>query len=645
MVRFIRNILLYLTPLVAGDQLPLHSPEDNTYPTLNFSSSSPLIFHSTFSLLQQWSNTFFPNGHSVAPCTIAKHTNLYHARDNSSFPPSPEWFAFDPSMAYSILGQTQDSHLLTFRTTKQVKCLYFDGTSAALQDNGSMDSQMLVLHNSSANVPDNPIWGGPPRKPPNNETQPSMNDTHPPGHGRPPHGFNPLQAEYDRASGLCDFIHQKNLGGPGWGYEGIVRMNAAFELIWCNFTSPSAQLVSWLNVSAPLIAGIQDDWTVAEDPPQHPPGRGGRPGWGSALAYPFRGRSAYEWFLSATKAYGFVGGVPGQGESRVHIDSCGLFSFYDSALEGQKASRIQAEQTSLNLSSSGEWQSPQSEGNRRVALQKLMRRRRNQRADNVTKADGQYMRFELEQRMRLVLNSDQRACSGIDWVEMSRAIVSDYSADMRELNTLLDSLTLSTNGTAVRDWLASVRGLAHHLYMPFFEYPRVAKHELASALTPDASESVAALGRCESQHALLISGQQLSTGEDTTYTAIADVLSAICTTVLPVFLSVEAIWMSHFNNASAVPSTVPSSLAKIIESTTMRNRHALEELMAWLGWAEQWTSCSPGCEIGQVCAIPIWPVQGVGHFSGDNGGMGRRKPDDGDEGWLEARCVDAEHSW
>ena len=41
-----------------------------------------------------------------------------------------------------------------------------------------------------------------------------------------------------------------------WGVEGAARMNAGFELIWCNFSSPSARLISNLNVKVPLLSDI-----------------------------------------------------------------------------------------------------------------------------------------------------------------------------------------------------------------------------------------------------------------------------------------------------------------------------------------------------------------------------------------------------
>lgn len=61
----------------------------------NFSSPAPHILSSVNGLLQQWSNTFFPIGHSIVPCHIPPFTNLYHGRQDGEMPESPEWVAFD----------------------------------------------------------------------------------------------------------------------------------------------------------------------------------------------------------------------------------------------------------------------------------------------------------------------------------------------------------------------------------------------------------------------------------------------------------------------------------------------------------------------------------------------------------------------
>ncbi len=83
---------------------------------LNFSSASPHIFSSLCYLLQQWPNTFFPNGHSIVPCEVPAYTNLYHGRRDDQIPPGPEWFAFDIEMSYGIMGSMRDSHMLTVRS-------------------------------------------------------------------------------------------------------------------------------------------------------------------------------------------------------------------------------------------------------------------------------------------------------------------------------------------------------------------------------------------------------------------------------------------------------------------------------------------------------------------------------------------------
>ena len=48
-------------------------------------------------------------------------------------------------MSYGIMGSGRNSHILTYQTTKQIGCLYFDGESATLFGSGMMDAQMLFI--------------------------------------------------------------------------------------------------------------------------------------------------------------------------------------------------------------------------------------------------------------------------------------------------------------------------------------------------------------------------------------------------------------------------------------------------------------------------------------------------------------------
>lgn len=90
-------------------------------------------------------------------------------------------------------GYTQ---LLTYSAARPLRVVYLDGLSAALSDSGWLDSQSVLLYGNVS------TGGG--------------------GIGGWP------GAEYTRAKGLCAL-------GNKWGFDGIVRMNAGFEVIYCDF--------------------------------------------------------------------------------------------------------------------------------------------------------------------------------------------------------------------------------------------------------------------------------------------------------------------------------------------------------------------------------------------------------------------------
>lgn len=464
-----------------------HHSHPSSGPFLNFSSPAPYIFSSINGLFQQWSNAFFPNGHSIAACEIPAHSLFYHGRHDAGSPPSPEWLAFDVEMAYGIMGSLPDSRMLTYRTTRAIKCLYFDGMSANLASDG-IETQMTFLYGDSGSIPPHP---GPPRRRPGPDSRED---------GRPPFGrWNPLDDEYFRAQGLCKWIKEKGLGGLGWGFEGVVRMNAGFELIWCDFDSPSLRLVSNLNVSAPRIdmqkqrrLDLRDQVALGEGP--HGPGM-------TDPSEPFRQVANWMWFTAAARRYGSSGthGVgPGRGEARAKVNTCGIFSFYDPALQGQDAARIEAERAALNISSGGQWHGPEQVELRAPALEKLMRRRRPHRANHVSKEDGEYMRAAVETMLRAVVNGN--SCSGIDWQLTTQEIVAFYGANLANLVQTLDQIAEQSgkDWLTMRNWLESVRTVTHWFMMPFLEYPRgpYTNESLPADFSLDSPAMEAALERC-----------------------------------------------------------------------------------------------------------------------------------------------------
>jgi hypothetical protein len=173
-----------------------------------------------------------------------------------------------------------------------------------------------------------------------NTMGPSQPEPAGPGHG--------LFGEFERAQRLCQWVRDNDLGGLGWGVEGIVRMNAGFEMIWCNFSSPSIRLLSHLNVTAPLlppeslpgdedVIGIDQqklggrvpdlkDGSVCSTHTMFPlpssivkkacsrPSLVRPPDWKEWAREPFTVSGMYEWFRSATWHYGSSGIGPGRAE-------------------------------------------------------------------------------------------------------------------------------------------------------------------------------------------------------------------------------------------------------------------------------------------------------------------------------------------
>ena len=82
------------------------------------------------------------------PGTIPIGTLLYHSTTIEDIPISPEWTATDPEHSYFFCFlRTKDSKgcwHLTLITSRPLKVLYFDGSSAAKFVGGSMDSQDIL---------------------------------------------------------------------------------------------------------------------------------------------------------------------------------------------------------------------------------------------------------------------------------------------------------------------------------------------------------------------------------------------------------------------------------------------------------------------------------------------------------------------
>ncbi|KAH9029285.1 hypothetical protein EDB85DRAFT_2147428 [Lactarius pseudohatsudake] len=295
-------------PLQATFQVKSGNPtngsdrEWNLPPDLN--STHHLIFNSVSSLLQRWPNTLRRNGHSLVPATVPKGTILYHGRTDGRIPNEPEWLAFDFEHAY-LFGRGP-SYVISLQAKRDLRLVYFDGSSAAKMKDGPMDSQDVIL------------WGRP----------------------QPDKYFS----ERERIKALCDW-------GRSFGLDGFVRMEFHFEVMICDVLDPM-EVVTFLSLlpknqtSTPRRPGPgppPGDPHHPERPIPFPSPPSSKPpsGWRGSLQSDHR--SALEAYLTG----GWHDRAPG--ETRVHLDYSGLVTFYDPSLTSLVESRHGKDRLHLRL--------------------------------------------------------------------------------------------------------------------------------------------------------------------------------------------------------------------------------------------------------------------------------------------------------
>ncbi|KAF2759297.1 hypothetical protein EJ05DRAFT_437641 [Pseudovirgaria hyperparasitica] len=176
------------------------------------------IFNAIHSSMRQFGSSLNHNGMSFFLATVPRETRLYHGTNTASPVQGMEWLAFeaehalmfarprfgrppsrgghgDPHRGPPTLSPQHNNHghLHTYRTKRDLHLLYIDGMSAAKTSNGTLDSTDHVLLDSSL------VCSG--------------------------------ICEHERATMLC------KLAETEWGnrVDGILRMEAGFEIIMCSF--------------------------------------------------------------------------------------------------------------------------------------------------------------------------------------------------------------------------------------------------------------------------------------------------------------------------------------------------------------------------------------------------------------------------
>ncbi|PHH55089.1 hypothetical protein CFIMG_002740RA [Ceratocystis fimbriata CBS 114723] len=233
--------------LVQGSSL---SPSRDHAATTNLASHSHAeanafgIFNTVLAGMRQWDSSVHHNGMAFVPAQVPEGTLLYHGGISAEVPDTLEWLAFEIEHAQNFarsfrgdwkprfpppgtkpgkkppagpgVGPIKPPHsgapkgghrpddttghrgyLHTYRATRPLKMLYLDGMAAAKAMFGPLDQQDLILATK-------PIEPG-------------------------------YSSEFERATQICDLFSPI-------GVDGIIRMEAGFEIIHCNFSSGLEQL-------------------------------------------------------------------------------------------------------------------------------------------------------------------------------------------------------------------------------------------------------------------------------------------------------------------------------------------------------------------------------------------------------------------
>ncbi|KAJ7771744.1 hypothetical protein B0H16DRAFT_1685644 [Mycena metata] len=527
--------------------------------------TAPFIFNSLSGLITQWSNTVHGTGHSIVPGILHPFTLLYHAReDDLLLPPSPEWLAWDPEMSYAIMvprgGQT---HLFTYRTTRPANVIYFDGMSAAWGA-GWLDSQHMFIYGMSKNGTKDMNWWD----------------------------------DYGRAEKLCEWAKSRDV-------EGFVRMNAGFEIVWCDFQSPTLQLVSHLNITPPgtperdsaprsshrklvdfeevellpFDASFQDSFDDPEgrpprrgpgdgDGPRRGPGRGG-PGWRPRIS-DLALTGTLEWVRAAShRSF-----TP---QPHLTLSYADMVTYYHPRLTSLVADRIGGPMSSHRLS-------------------------------NISAQDALSIVEEVDEALARSAAGDRG--SGFDWGSAARGIVEYWGDRVSHMHAyLVNASNPDSNATAS---LPAIRTLAYTLLNPYMQpglMPNASGWDLffglPSTVVPSSfafSANITALERCMYQATSFLSQLRTTPQESLLQNSIESVLSRLCN-------EFGVIFAQSFNLTEADSDTVHRSF---IQQWT----RSVEHLMQWLDWTV-WLRCENVCPLDYVCSTPVWPVAWFSRWDDD----------------------------
>lgn len=240
-------------------------------------SRGPQIFNAVHDSMRQWGASLHHNGMSLFLATVPEGVILHHGNNNENSPIDPDWLAYEiehaegfargrgppgggkrpgpghggpprpPVLASMEYGMGQaplvNEHaylepksnepgeeppmsgkggwLHTYRTTRPLRYLYVDGMGGGKTSMGTLDSQDYLLRGT--------------REIFNDDEKREKEHEHYTADGKDHKRNNGPMDEQARAVELCAFCKD-------WNLSGVIRMEAGFEIIQCDFTDGLEQV-------------------------------------------------------------------------------------------------------------------------------------------------------------------------------------------------------------------------------------------------------------------------------------------------------------------------------------------------------------------------------------------------------------------
>lgn len=447
-------------------------------------------------------------------------------------------------MGIGLRATTVPTHLHTYLTTRPLRMLYLDGQSAVLTTLGTLDAQTALLRS----------------------------------HINPNPGMDFIYDETTRGTELCALAARLQL-------DGIVRMDAGFEALVCDFEAAGVVEAVVANVTVPGKGGSKGDiGDLPDDPTRAPP-----EGNGDIYAE----RYGWEWVRSGTWHYGGYGaaGDENDRESRVQVETCGMLSFYSPLLR----------------SLSGKHHGFNVDGPSYPTFESGWGLRRGHRLLGISREDAR-MAGEWVREVSSILQARSDGvsffspstwfeekdvpCSGINWQAITETIVSQHKGRILEISAALSRQRDGMLSTS--DLFEHVRDLSHAALQPFVQYPT------NEARTVEDIKRLT-LDRCSNLYTKYVPAGTYNRFEALLEDSIQLVMGRICKYEWEAFEwserhSTDLLRHPHDQPESEEDETTRQSedIIRPPDETIKTFMETTKAFIEWIGW-DIWTRCPEPC--------------------------------------------------